>query len=263
MDPNQEDLHLLYTDPGALMKKYLSLVDTIVQIHVTAGYIDQEEKQEYVHQILDEFIQRLPSIREQYNEKSMLRTYCAAIFRNLCRDSIRRGQRDVPVRIFNEPPERRITYITPLTELVIKQEVEFFGRAITLFGRKTIKVRLFLKAFYRLPLENKEVSDYLPDADLPELQAWINEIGRVEPEDDHGLYDVLIRLSLRAEGKRRTRDAVRKWIRARIVELVGLMNAARGTQHTEETISLLAERYFLPDRSQRDELPMQERRIGL
>jgi len=51
---------------------------------------------------------------------------------------------------------------------------------------------------------------------------------------------------LKVEGTSRTEDAVRKWIRNRIRNLVDLMNKARDTRHTEETIEILADRFFFP-----------------
>jgi len=263
MDPNAEDLRLLHTDPGALMGKYLYLVDTIVQMHVSSGYIDPEDKQEYVHQILDAFIQRIPSIREQYNERSMLRTYCTTIFRNLCRDTIRQNHRTCTARVFQEPPDFMVTYISPLSELVIRQEVEFFGKAVSLFGKKEHKLRLFLKAYYRIPLEPEELRAYVADAGMKELQSWLKELRTVDEEDDPRLFDLLGRLSVRAEGKHGSREAVRKWIRMRINDLVYLMNRSRGTRHTEETVQLLAERYFLPGHKSLEQPRMNELKIRL
>lgn len=226
------------------------MVEAIVQLQINAGFIAQEEKEEYVQFIIDEFLTRLKSIRRQYNSSALLKTYCAAIFRNLCKDRIRLSKRGGEFRMLRETDLISYGYASPLNELAIKQEVEIFGKIFSLFARKRTKAQLFIKAYLRIEIEQGDLMAYCPGVRPLEAKRWVERISLCSEVYDNELYVVLSQLSLRVEGKVRSSDSVRKWIRARLNDLVDLMNKSRDTLHNEETIQLLAERYFSSDQNE-------------
>lgn len=237
-------MQLLQDDPAALMLRYQVMADTIVQMHINEGKLPREEKEEFVHHILDAFLQRLPSIRLQYNGQSQLRTYCAAVFRNLCKDRIRQYHRQGSHRMLRESDMPAYSVSNPLSRLAIKEEVVLFGKVFSLFTRKRAKATLFLKAYFRIPLIRQDLLDYHPALQEEELRHWLDMLSIGEDENDIGLYRALGKLSAKAEGKGGSEEAIRKWIRARLNDLVRCMNTSRDTRHTAETVQLLAERFF-------------------
>jgi len=246
MSQNNEDLNLLREDPGALVLKYQQLVSTIVQLQVRAGYIKRRDKEEYVHYILDEFLGRIQHIRQLYNGKSLLRTYCATIFRNICWDRIRLESKKLEGRVFMDVDREPYGALNALQDMAIREEVVLFGKALSLFGPDEPKVSLLLKAHYRMPLDRKDIQGYAGAIPAAEADRWIRRMTEAAVLSDTDLNRVLGELMLKVEGTSRTEDAVRKWIRNRIRNLVDLMNKARDTRHTEETIEILADRFFFP-----------------
>lgn len=244
MSENTEDIRLLWDDPGELLLKYRPLAETVVQMRINAGVVRREEKQEYVHYILDAFAQRIPSVREQYSGEAMLRTYCAAIFKNLCKDKVRADQRSESVRLLRDSDTVHYASVSPLSDLAIREEVEIFGRVFNLFTKKKAKAKLFLKVHFRIPIIQQDILDYYPEADKQDVKEWEKDINACDEEVDVGLYRVLSKISSQAEGKEKTADSIRKWIRARLNDLERLMNTSRISHHTEETLQILAERYF-------------------
>ena len=253
-DNNELELQLLQEDPAALMLRYQSMADTIVQMQINEGQIPWEEKEEFVHFILDAFLQRLESIRLQYNGHSRLRTYCAAVFRNLCKDRIRQYHRQGSPRMLRESDMPAYTVADPLSRLAIKEEVVLFGKVFSLFAKKKAKATLFLKSYFRIPLSKEDLLGYLPTLQEKEIGYWMKALDIGEEENDVQIYRTLGRLSAKAEEKGGSEESVRKWIKARLNDLVQCMNTSRDTRHTTETVQLLAERFFSQAEASRHEL---------
>jgi DNA-directed RNA polymerase specialized sigma24 family protein len=253
-DINELEMQLLQHDPAGLMLRYRSIVDTIVQMQINEGNIPRKEKEEFVHHILDAFLQRLPNILSQYNRRALLRTYCAAVFRNLCKDRIRQYHRQSAPRLLRESDMPAYNNPDPLSNLAIKEEVLLFGKVFSLFTRKKAKATLFLKAYFRLPLDRQDLLNYHPGLCAEEIAHWIRDLSVGEDEENIRLYRILGKLSRKAEGKSESAEAVRKWIRARLKDLVRCMNTSRDTRHTIETVRLLAERHFCTSEANAPEL---------
>lgn len=245
MRTNAEEVHLLFEDPGKLILQYERMIYAIVQLQIGKGMIAREDKNEVVQYVFDALFERLANIREQYNGQALLRTYCAAVIRNLCKDWARVNRRDQCVRLVREVAMDPYGGINPLYQTVIQDEMRYFGKILSMFGPASAKLVLFLKAYFRLPLYSCDLLAYAPSMPEEEVDKYLQLLGHAKKTKDLEVYYILYDLVLRFEYRQNSPDAVRKWVKARILDIVRLMNNGRSTRYEPETIQILAERFFM------------------
>ena len=246
MDPNSLDVALLKENPAVLLLQYQQVIAVIVQVFMRSGYFQHESKEELIQYVNEALLDRMGKIRENYNGRALLRTYFSAVIKNICAELQRERQKSSFIQYFEEPVECENYETDPLSRMVIKQELSRLDTIFLLFGPLQSKVELCLKALYRIPLNKSDFNCSCKDPEAPMVKESIRYLMQPEPLMEK---EVLLHLNILfnyRDGKITQSDALRKWVKARIREIVKLLNGnpARAN-YNEETLQILMERYYV------------------
>ncbi len=245
MGKNDDDLRLLREDPGSLILHYEPMVRTIVRYHTSVGLIHLDDRNEVVQYVMEELLNRAGKIRAQYNGQALLRTYCAALVRNLCKDWVRNKRKGQTVRLVRDVEMEPYGGVNPLHQTLIDDEIRYFEKVLILFGQGVSKLILFLKVYCRIPISRSDLQAYNPGMTEQEIDQFINQLDPGRTLRDQDVYDLLNILIGKKDQKIYGNDAIRKWIRARLMDMARLMNSGRQTHYDPETIQILIEHYFM------------------
>ena len=221
MHRNEIDVKYLREQPEKLLLRYQPVIRLIVKNLAFQGYLPKRDISDLIQDVNRKLIERLPRIRDQYNNKSQFRTYFSVVIRNLCLEEFRK------VRLVEEPYAE--VYEQTATEsstdqLIIHQEYERLHRALRLFGRERNGLWIVLRCISDLSVSPDDFTGFElePDAECRiGLARQVNETLQLQKKDK---MEVLSLVFNQLERKPRTADALRKWSASRIDELIVHMN---------------------------------------
>ena len=253
MSDEQEDLHLIRSDPAGLLEKYQEVIAIIAGRYAASGYYPFSECDEVVQHVNERLLNRINRIQENYNGSTRVTTYLSVIIRNIVTEHLRGMQRLV---VEEHKPSMECIGEQPTTgieNLAVEEEIKRFGIVLSLFGNQKRKLELCIKLYYRLPVSKDDFFSYAKRSKKMIDELFLNFLNSPEPYPDKNLFAHITPWFNAVEGKRNLPDALRKWVTARLNELINLMNGNPPfSAHTEETIGILAEKYFcqLEDKKQ-------------
>jgi hypothetical protein len=129
--------------------------------------------------------------------------------------------------------------------LVLAQELERFGKILKLFTQQRAKLELFLKLYFRIPVTLDDFRKYHPGIAMSIVDSVSRELSMERELKDKDIYEIIAMVSLDANDKHASGEAVRKWIRNRVEEMIVLLNGKyHKRSHNRETLQILAEMYY-------------------
>ncbi|MFA6127534.1 MAG: sigma-70 family RNA polymerase sigma factor [Bacteroidales bacterium] len=244
---NDVDIRLLRDSPDKLLIRYQPIIRIIVKNLAFQGYLPKRDINDLIQEVNRKLIERLPRIRDQYNNKSQFRTYFSVVIRNLCMEDFRK------LRVVTEPQSdiyEQTTAETSTDQLVIRQEFERLKRALRLFGQESQSIWIVLRTFADLDVTAADLEgfDVDPGPGIREqLAVRLNEACQLQKREK---MEALSAVFSRLDRKPRTADAVRKWSASRIDELLVLMNGKPPrSAYTVEILCILLEKSEITENS--------------
>lgn len=111
--------------------------------------------------------------------------------------------------------------------------------------RKTAKLLLLLKLYSRSEITPKDILNYYPAANNTEIAEVLKTFGsNYATSDDNFLYSKINLLVNKAEGKKNSSDALRKWLAARLNDLTQWMNKHSSFTYDKEALRNLMQIFF-------------------
>ena len=114
-----------------------------------------------------------------------------------------------------------------------------------LFNQQKDKLKLCLKVFFRIPVSRDDIYQYLPEISINDLIEYTSMVNNEGALTDHEIFVILTKLINIKENKDNSPDAIRKWIKAKIDEILYLMNGKPiRANYDKESLRFLVENYF-------------------
>jgi len=241
MTPNELDIHLLNNDPGRLIVRYQPLVKVIVRQFISRGYGQRKDFNDLVQEINRRLLERIPRIRQLYNQKSMFKTYFSVVIRNLYLEEVRR------MRLVAEP-DAEAYYITShdhtLNGILVKQEHERLRRAISLFGSEAALLWLCLRALLDQELRASDLEGFSRRPDEDRLKDMLTRLAKLSTMAKSARFNLLAEVAIELGEKERNGEALRKWFNSRVQELISMMNGhPPKSAYSLEIIQILMEKF--------------------
>lgn len=243
---NEADVRMLQSDPQGLLLRYQETVRIIVRKYIAAGLFKPSEFEDVFQEVNAGLFSRISLIQAQYNGMSLFRTYLSVIIRNICLKEHDRSKRRVEKEVddLEQIPDAQ----HPEDRVAIEREIQKFRTIISTFGPKKSKLLLTLKLHFRLAVAAEDLDSWFPELAASHRAKLIGMFGhdysRMEAQE---IYRNVCSIINAVEGKGSSPDALRKWVDARLKELLGLLNGPTDEMaHTEDTLRILLEDYFSP-----------------
>jgi hypothetical protein len=239
-----KDIDLLYKNPDKLIEKYQITIDIIINKYLQSGYIKYADKDDLKQDINEELLLKIPKIKSNYNGTCSLNTYISAIIRNICLEKFRKEKR-APKKIGAEVIADQIIHNSAIDNLAMADELERLKVILVLFDKYQAKLELCLKLLFRIPVCEEDIYNYLGVNKLDDLENILKILNNEFTLTDNHIYDILTRIFNKEDNKYNSPDAIRKWIKARIDEIIYLMNGnPKRANYDKESFKLLVELYF-------------------
>ncbi|MGB5874391.1 MAG: sigma-70 family RNA polymerase sigma factor [Bacteroidota bacterium] len=239
-------MSLLRADPHGLVVRHQNTIHMIVRKYIGSGMFTREEFEDVVQAVNEALLGKLPRIQAQYNGSTLVRTYLSSIIRNICLKIRQKSMR--------EPRTDRLDgslaadSVNIQEKYVIEHDILMLRAILQQYDLQLPKLLLCLKLRFRIPLTRDDVVRYSPGCSEEEYSEIMGAFsGDYQTMTDKKIYAVVTPFMNRTEGRVVSHDAVRKWIHARLQEIVELLNGSPPTSsYDEESLKLLVEDYFFP-----------------
>jgi len=243
---NEKDMSLLRADPHGLVVRHQKTIHMIVRKYIGSGMFVREDFEDVVQAVNEALLGKLPRIQAQYNGSTLVRTYLSSIIRNICLKLHQKRRR--------EPKTDRLDgslaadWVSMQDKYAIEHDVLMLRAILRQFDLQLPKLLFCLKLRFRIPLTRNDVVRYSPGCSEEEYSEIMGEFsGDYQRMTDKEIYTIVTPFMNRTEGRVVSHDAVRKWIHARLQEILELLNGSPPTSsHDEESLKLLVEDYFFP-----------------
>ena len=242
------DVDLLYNNPKQLIVNYQPLIQKIVLQFKNKGFLTLHETEDLIQSINEELlISKIKVIQKQYNGTSYLATYFSKIVYNLCLERLRIHRRR---KDFIDLQKREIVPSNPVdqtNDLIIDEEVKRLSIIMRLNFTNRMKLEICLLALNGWPFKEilLQYCGSLPRRYIERAEKIERQYNSLNKKD---IYADLIFLFNYCEKKSIKADALRKWVDARINEIIKLMNNKLDdlnvSHYNHETIYLLFDKYF-------------------
>jgi RNA polymerase sigma factor (sigma-70 family) len=245
MDNNDFETYLLNEKPNELIVKYQPMIKIIVSKFIRSGYIHTSEMEDFVQIINEKLILKIPKIQSQYDKSTLLKTYFSVIIRNICLEEIRKNK-DLETKEIDDSEETHLSENNSDTKIIIKQEFERFNKILRLQFDKRFKLEFCLKALYRILLILDDFTKYCKICKLEDIKVLLERINPPKKISERDLYAEIKPFINKCDNKDNSSDAIRKWIKKEINNIIDLMNGGylKRTNYDKETIQILIEKYY-------------------
>lgn len=241
---------LLRTDAHALVVEYQETIRIIVRTFIRSGLFSRGEYEDVVQAVSERFLRALPAISKQFNGSTLVRTYVSAVLRNICLQIARKQKKDranLPILedCLSDPPARdQHTH----TRTFVGLEIAAFRAIVTQYGKDRGKLLFMLKLRYRLAITAHDILSWMPACSPIDQRTLLSAFGgEYSAKTDMEIHQVLFPIAQKARAKGVTPDYFRSWTKARINEILSILNGSPPiSAHTEETLRLLVEDFFSP-----------------
>ncbi len=242
---NDRDIELLYNEPYELVSSHQNTIRIIVNRFIRSGLFRPAELEEIVQYVNEKLLaDKLPKMQQQYDRTYFVVTYLSRIVNNLCLEYARRNK-TVPVGTV--PLDHADPPVDPGTSaddsLLIRDECRNLEVILKMYGGNRARTLLYLKALYSVRTTHEDLSAVFPGISNEDIADMTNRY-QAGSHTDKEIYELLTDLSNRYERKQITADATRKWIQAKITEIIGLLNGVpQESNHNKETLKILFQKY--------------------
>jgi DNA-binding protein YbaB len=242
-DQNQKYVELLNSEPQQLIIFLQELIDIIVHQFIRAGKFRFEDKNDIKQQVNEELIKKIPRIQSQFQGRSSLKTYLSVIVTNICNDIRNCNNKITHVSISESITQDFDAKF--FEDLLIKEEIKKLKNTLTLYPKQKPRLFLLLKLKFRMPVIFNDFNAVHPDITTIEFERFMAQIAPYNDNKDIEIFSALTKILNKHENKNNTPDAMRKWIKQKIYELIDIMNGNPPvSNYNEETIQILFEKCY-------------------
>ncbi|NJK87812.1 MAG: sigma-70 family RNA polymerase sigma factor [Bacteroidales bacterium] len=241
MSINDRDIDLLNRNPEQLLLQLQDLIGIIVNKFIQSGKFHPWEKEEITQQVNEELLLKTAKIKSQFKGDALLRTYLATIIRNIYLEIIRSRKNNITVY---QNKQIEFQEISNLDFLVLEEEMDRLRKAMEMYHKQKEKLMLCLTLKFRMPFVYEDFTRVFKQFTQADFKEFNESIKPYYECSDHLLYSALTRIFNQYENKYNTPDALRKWIKQKINELIDLLNGGAKYGYTEETFQFLFEKCF-------------------
>jgi RNA polymerase sigma factor (sigma-70 family) len=237
---------LLRADPHGLVVRHQNTIHMIVRKYILSGMFGWEEFDDVVQAINEALLGKMPRIQAQYNGSTLVRTYLSSIIRNICLKLHQQRRREP--RIDRLDGSLAADSVSVQERYVIEHDILMLSAILQQYDVQLPKLLLCLKLRFRIPLTRDDAVRYSPGCSEEEYSDIMEAFGgEYQSMTDKQIYAVITPFINRTERRIVTHDAVRKWIHARLQEIMELLNGSPPTSsYDEESLKILVEDYFFP-----------------
>ena len=168
----------------------------------------------------------------------------SVVIGNLCYDKVYKHKRSL-VRVDIKDEAIHSGQEDILTGIILENEFDRLKKILILYNKQQKKIEFILKVYFRCPVSRKdflELSDKLSDEDF---ERFDNNIDIKKLHTDKIIFEFITPILNKIDNKNNASDAVRKWVRLKIDEIIELINGTPArTNYTKETLQILMEKFF-------------------
>ncbi|HEX2922307.1 MAG TPA: hypothetical protein VHO50_14185 [Bacteroidales bacterium] len=242
-DQEQKYIDLLNSEPNQFILSIQGLIEVVVQKFVKTGRIRLEEKNDLKQQVNEYLLKKMPRIQNQYQRRSSLKTYLSVIITNICNDIIKHENKITIVSLEDSMIQGYDNQA--LENLIFKEEIKKLKNTINLHPKNKPRLLLLLKIKFRMPVGVYDFKAVYPHITVFDFKQFMVRIGPYVENTDVKIFSALTEMTAKHENKKNTPDAIRKWIKLKINELIDLMNGDPPvSKYNEETIQILFEKCY-------------------
>jgi len=240
---NHLELKLLKEEPHQLILAYQGLIDIIIKQFIRNNCFGYYEFEEVKQRVNEELLNKLPKIQSQYSGKSLLKTYFSVVIRNICNGLIRKREDNQFVPLNDVDIGKSDDDV--INTILFQEEINKLKFAINLYYCQKEKLLLCLKLKYRMPFDFKDFKGAFRQITMKDFELFKQKIHPYNENPDIVLLSVLTDIFNKLESKNNTPDALRKWLKQKINELIDVLNGSPPTsKYNEETLQILFEKAF-------------------
>jgi DNA-directed RNA polymerase specialized sigma24 family protein len=247
---NQQDIDLFDRDPNAFFAFFQEKLQIIVKTYIRCGMFKPQDFDDILQTLNETLLVRLPSLKAHFNRSTTLRTYLSAVVRNLCIDLYHHQNRQHQLRTipFQE------AFPSPHTDFVVLYDIHhirrLFQAILKQFDYKLELPRLLLclKLRYRIPIVREDIIKWYPGCERNDIRRLLrNFSGNYENLTDAEISRRITPLLNMADGRENTPEAILRWTKERVDNILELLNGSPPTaSFDEETLKILLDDFFSP-----------------
>jgi RNA polymerase sigma factor (sigma-70 family) len=245
---NKEDLDLFLRNPNEFLLRYQETLQIIVKVYIQSGMFRAQDMDDILQTVNEELLRRFPTVRARFNGTTNLRTYLSAVVRNICISHYRADMKTPHVVQLNETLYLRQVDVTGRYDIEHARHV--FRAILKEFDYKSELPRLLfcLKLKYRLPIQREDVLAWYPGCSKENLNHLLEGLsGDYGPLTDKEISRLITPVLNRADNRENTPEAIQRWVRERISNILDLLNGSPPTAaFDQETLKILVEDFFSP-----------------
>ncbi len=271
---NDHEIYLLRTDPGILIMSYREMIACIVQHIMIEGEIyHYSEKEEKIQEITTRLLERIERVRKNYTGRAKLKTYMAAVIRNLCHEICREDltQSNPGKNIIlnntegneNKRFRKRFTFL-PLKEnilvsrkyetakrTVFRSEFERLDIILQTYGSQKAKLEICLKSYFKIEVSQEDIKNYFfQNPNSVEEQVYFLYFDKLntKPEEfrKQDVFKLLTKFFNNTEKHKNSDDAIRKYIEVKTHEIIRLLNGnPPNANYNKSNLNVFLELFYL------------------
>ena len=221
-------------------EQLLEIVQKVISRYVAKGSIPKRESQDAEMAVFEKFWNNREKIFDSFQGRSQLTTYCIAVANRMCCEFIRKEKKhwNQLNETMETVAEKNNTHqYEAEKELHFNNEVKRFSRTLGLFNGESAKLKLFLKYYLDIPLQESDIEPYRGDNQTSILSLLNQEKGVSKGEK----FENLAKVVNLVENKEVKSDSVRMWLNNRFETLLNRLNGNGITSHNQDSVTVLLE----------------------
>ncbi len=224
------------------------LCSIIVNKFISRGVIPFNEKEDIKQSLLEKYLIKKEKIAKAYSGKAQPRTYYSAVLYKMTCELIRselNNWKTIKSEVNEMLKYNKDNSLSPEQATIIHNEKDLLDKVLTTFGKERVKIELFLKVFYRVPVSNKDIKKcYKNHESDTTVELTENKPGVKDKE----LYSDLASLVNQYENKDVKPDAIRMYINKYINSILSRLNGKyQRANYSKETLGILFEIFSRAD----------------
>lgn len=221
---------------------HIKLIKFICNRYVFAGFIKNDETEDFYHDVIEKLINRLPVLRKNYNGSVKPATYLTVVVNNICKELIRAKMKK-EIKYFSNIKTDVTQQESIERDLIIEDEIERLQTIFVLFNKKRFKLEICLKGYFGITFTKLETKSL--DNKLKIILRIANKMINEPNVKNSKKYGIIASIISELQNKPVNAEAIRKWIKEKIEELIYLLNGEPPhAMYDEESLGILLEKYY-------------------
>jgi len=242
---NDLDIHLLFNDPGGFVEAHQKTIQYVVNKFVLSGFFTYHDRDEVVQYVNEKLLTgKIEKMQKLYNRNYYVVTYLSKIIHNLCLEYSRKFRSrsrenteiDISTLDITENADAN-------SNIIIEEESRRLDAILSMYNKSRPRVELFLKILCGVGFREDDILSLYPEANRKDVERLVHQCTPASDHDkktDKELFGSLTNFINKYDRKKNTADALRKWIAAKIDEIIQLLNGEPKTSHyNKETLKIL------------------------